>query len=128
MLAINVADRTGAALIATAVAVWLGAGVACVDGSLRAGGSGGSGGAGGVGPAVCDVPPPVPYSGAAVIPSEDPVARGPYAWKNAVIKGGGFVTGPPREDFELATEGSTAGMGCGLSCDGNKSQHKGNNR
>ena len=41
----------------------------------------------------CKVPPPVPYAGDAVIPSQDTAAPGPYLWKNVVIKGGGFVTG-----------------------------------
>jgi photosystem II stability/assembly factor-like uncharacterized protein len=35
----------------------------------------------------------VPYSGIAVIPSEDTSPPGPYLWKNVVIKGGGFVSG-----------------------------------
>ena len=41
----------------------------------------------------CSVPTPVPYSGIAVIPSQDVATPGPYAWKNVVIKGGGFVSG-----------------------------------
>jgi len=63
-----------------AVAAWLGSGVACVDSSHPSG-------------PTCAVPAPVPYSGDAVIPSTDTAAPGPYAWKNVVIKGGGFVTG-----------------------------------
>jgi hypothetical protein len=43
--------------------------------------------------ATCEVTPPVPYSGYAVIPSTDTAAPGPYLWKNVVIKGGGFVSG-----------------------------------
>ncbi len=92
MPAINDADRTGIAagagavvrVIAAAVAVWLGSGVACVDSTRSV--------ADASGPA-CEVPAPVPYSGTAVIPSEDTATPGPYAWKNVVIKGGGFVTG-----------------------------------
>ncbi|HJX66998.1 MAG TPA: hypothetical protein VJ860_23965, partial [Polyangia bacterium] len=41
----------------------------------------------------CNVPTPVPYSGIAVIPSQDAATPGPYLWKNVVIKGGGFVSG-----------------------------------
>ena len=44
-------------------------------------------------PATCQGTPPVAYSGDAGIPSEDPAPAGPYAWKNVVIKGGGFVSG-----------------------------------
>jgi len=43
--------------------------------------------------ATCEFSPPVPYSGIAVIPSVDTTTPGPYAWKNVVIKGGGFVSG-----------------------------------
>jgi hypothetical protein len=42
--------------------------------------------------AVCELPP-VPYSGDAGIPFKDTTTPGPYAWKNVVIKGGGFVSG-----------------------------------
>jgi hypothetical protein len=63
-----------------AVAAWLGSGVACVDSTPFNG-------------PTCEVPPPVPYSGSAVIPSTDTAAPGPYLWKNVVIKGGGFVSG-----------------------------------
>ena len=95
MLAIDVSNRTHAALIVTAVAVWLGSGLACVDTkrSQAPGGQRGVGGQGGVRPVTCEVSPPVPYSGAAVIPSEDTAAPGPYVWKNVAIKGGGFVSG-----------------------------------
>jgi hypothetical protein len=41
----------------------------------------------------CLVTPPAAYTGAATIPTADTAAPGPYLWKNAVIKGGGFVTG-----------------------------------
>jgi hypothetical protein len=41
----------------------------------------------------CEVMPPVPFAGSAVIPTEDPAVSGPYVWKNVVIKGGGFVSG-----------------------------------
>src|SRR3954447_11505862 len=44
-------------------------------------------------PATCPGTPPIAYSGDAGIPSEDPAPAGPYAWKNVVIKGGGFVSG-----------------------------------
>ena len=92
MLDINVADRTGAAVIAAAVLAWLGSSVACVD-STHSADTSPSDGPGAVGPATCEAPAPVPYSGNAIIPSEDTAAPGPYLWKNVVIKGGGFVTG-----------------------------------
>jgi hypothetical protein len=63
-----------------AVAAWLGSGVACVDSTPFNG-------------PTCEVTPPVPYSGGAVIPSTDTSTPGPYLWKNVVIKGGGFVSG-----------------------------------
>jgi hypothetical protein len=81
--------------IAAAIAVWLG-NSACVDtthstdaaqtpsvadASVAAA------------PVTCALPPPVPYSGDAGIPTEDTTAPGPYQWKNVVIKGGGFVSG-----------------------------------
>lgn len=47
----------------------------------------------GASPALCELLPPAPYTGGAVIPSADPSAPGPYAWKNVVIEGGGFVSG-----------------------------------
>jgi hypothetical protein len=84
-----------------AVAAWLASGVACVDASQSTDAS-----------QAADVPqtpfvwdgpdaavatacqlPPVPYSGDAGIPFEDTTTPGPYAWKNVVIKGGGFVSG-----------------------------------
>ncbi len=43
--------------------------------------------------ATCEVAAPAPYSGAATIPSGDTSTPGPYAWRNAAIKGGGFVSG-----------------------------------
>ncbi|MGD0040699.1 MAG: hypothetical protein ABSE84_09855, partial [Isosphaeraceae bacterium] len=43
--------------------------------------------------ATCELAPPVPYSGDAGIPVEDTTTPGPYAWKNVVIEGGGFVSG-----------------------------------
>ena len=48
---------------------------------------------GAVEPAICPGTAPVAYSGDAGIPSADPAPAGPYAWKNVVIKGGGFVSG-----------------------------------
>jgi hypothetical protein len=44
-------------------------------------------------PVTCEPVAPAPFAGVAVIPSEDTTTPGPYAWKNVVIKGGGFVTG-----------------------------------
>ena len=82
-------------LFAAAVAAWLGgSAAACVDtGPRRQPGSGPGGGP----PPTCEAQPPVPYAGGAVIPSEDTPIPGqetpPYTWKNAVIKGGGFVSG-----------------------------------
>ena len=111
MLAVNVADRTGVTAgarargwaISAAVALWLGSGVACVDTGNSADASttsldapqtsGGSGGAGAVARGTCELPAPAAYSGDAGIPFEDTTTPGPYAWKNVVIKGGGFVSG-----------------------------------
>jgi hypothetical protein len=42
---------------------------------------------------ICQVTPPAAYTGDATIPTADSATPGPYLWKNAVIKGGGFVTG-----------------------------------
>ncbi len=79
--------------MSAAVVVWLG-GVACVDTTKRSSMPGGQGGAGGaLGAATCEVRPPPPYSGDAVIPADDTALPGPYLWKNVVIKGGGFVSG-----------------------------------
>jgi hypothetical protein len=69
--------RLGTALVAVGVGVWLGA-LACVDTAHHA---------------ICQVTPPVAYTGEATIPAGDTAPAGPYAWKNVVIKGGGFVTG-----------------------------------
>ncbi len=44
-------------------------------------------------PVTCEARAPVPYSGPAVIPSQDTATPGPYTWNNVVIKGGGFVSG-----------------------------------
>ncbi len=89
--------------IAVAVAVGLGSGVACVDTGDSADASqtsfdapqasGGSGGGGAGAPGTCELPAPAEYSGDAGIPFEDTTTPGPYAWKNVVIKGGGFVSG-----------------------------------
>jgi hypothetical protein len=65
---------------------------ACVD-SSRTTASEGDAAASSPGIATCEVPSPVPYSGAASIPSQDTSAPGPYLWKNVVISGGGFVSG-----------------------------------
>ncbi len=75
-----------------AVAAWLGICVACVD-TGRSAPADASAGPGPVQPVTCAPAPPVAYSGNAVIPSGDTAMAGPYAWKNAVIKGGGFVSG-----------------------------------
>jgi hypothetical protein len=113
MLAVNVADRTGAVAvarvggwaIAVAVAAWLGSGVACVDSghadaSQTSVDASVSDAPGAAVPGTCEITPPVPYSGDASIPtgdatapSGDAAAPGPYLWKNVVIKGGGFVSG-----------------------------------
>jgi hypothetical protein len=69
--------RTGLATVAAC----LGGSAACVDSAPRPQ------------PAACEVVPPVPYTGPAVIPSGDTTTPGPYLWKNVVIKGGGFVSG-----------------------------------
>jgi hypothetical protein len=104
MLTSNAADRTGIAAgarsggwaIATAVAAWLGSGLACVDTGRSTDASQPSSvsdGAVAVAPWTCELPAPVEYSGDAGIPFEDTTVPGPYAWKNVVIKGGGFVSG-----------------------------------
>ena len=101
MLGINFADRTsamggtraGGRAVAVALAAWLGSGVACVDtGHSDAAQTDGGPDAAAVAP-TCESAPPVPYSGDAGIPFEDTPTPGPYAWKNVVIKGGGFVSG-----------------------------------
>jgi hypothetical protein len=78
---------------AAAVALWLGSGGACVDskGATDASTSNVSDGA--VAAATCELPTTVPVAIDAGIPSEDQAISGPYAWKNVVIKGGGFVSG-----------------------------------
>jgi len=80
-------------LIAAGVAAWLGgSAAACVDTGPRPGT--GPGGGGGGPPPTCEALPPVPYTGAATIPTAETTSMaGPYTWKNAVIKGGGFVSG-----------------------------------
>ena len=75
------------------VGVWLGSVLACVDTGHRSQATDGSTGPGAVQPATCQGTSPVAYSGDAGIPSEDPAPAGPYAWKNVVIEGGGFVSG-----------------------------------
>jgi hypothetical protein len=104
MFAINVSDRTGKAAgvraggwaIAPAVVAWLASGVACVDTGHSTDASqpsSASDGPGAVVPGTCELPAPAEYSGDAGIPFEDTTTPGPYAWKNVVIKGGGFVSG-----------------------------------
>jgi len=104
MFAINLSDRTGTAAgarrgswtIAAAVAAWLGSSVACVDATNAtdaARPSSASDGPVATTAATCELAPPVPYSGDAGIPVEDTTTPGPYAWKNVVIEGGGFVSG-----------------------------------
>ena len=109
MLAVNVAYRTGIAAgaraggraIAVAVAAWLASGVACVDASRSTDASQAAevpqtpfvwDGPDAAVATTCQLPP-VSYSGDAGIPFEDTTTPGPYAWKNVVIKGGGFVSG-----------------------------------
>jgi hypothetical protein len=73
--------------LAPAVAIWLGGSLACVDtGAKKLPPMGGPG-------PTCTVPPPVAFTGSASIPTQDTAPAGPYAWKDVVIKGGGFVTG-----------------------------------
>jgi len=76
---------------AVALTLSLGGGVACVD-TGRAAPSDASA-PDPVQPITCAAAPPVGYPGSAVIPSGDTATAGPYAWKNAAIKGGGFVSG-----------------------------------
>jgi hypothetical protein len=63
------------------LAVCAGAAVACVDTKRHMQGP------------TCQATPPAAYTGTATIPTADTAAPGPYTWKSAVIKGGGFVTG-----------------------------------
>ena len=86
-------DRMGKTLVVASVGVWLGGVLACVDTGHRAQATDGSTGPGAVQPAACQGTPPAPYAGDAGIPSADPAPAGPYAWKNVVIEGGGFVSG-----------------------------------
>jgi hypothetical protein len=97
---VTAVDRDGHASLASspvravwiAVAAWLGSCLACVD-TTRPDKSDASAGPDAVQPATCTATPAAPYSGSAVIPSEDATVAGPYVWKNVVIKGGGFVSG-----------------------------------
>jgi hypothetical protein len=77
------------ALVSASVGVWLGAGAACVDSSHHASADA----AVGVEPVTCQGTPPVAATNDAGIPSSTPSPTGAYAWKNVVIKGGGFVSG-----------------------------------
>ena len=76
--------------LAAAVVAWVGGSVACVDTSRSDAAQMPDGSAV---LATCEAPVPVPYSIDAGIPSEETASPGPYAWKNVVIKGGGFVSG-----------------------------------
>jgi hypothetical protein len=76
------------ALVSASVGVWLGGVVACVDTSRHA-----SPDAGGIQPVTCPGTPPVAATTDAGIPPATPAPSGPYAWKNVIIKGGGFVSG-----------------------------------
>ncbi len=75
--------------VAAALATAVGGASACVDGGGRRPTATTPGG---VQPATCDATPRVSYSGNASIPSAETPLAGPYAWKNVVIEGGGFVT------------------------------------
>jgi hypothetical protein len=79
-------------LVAAGVGIWLGAGTACVDTSHHASGDGGLP-PGAVQPVTCLGTPPVAATTDGGIPAATPAPTGPYAWKNVVIKGGGFVSG-----------------------------------
>ena len=85
-------ERRGKALVLASVGVWIAGAVACVDTTRHASPDGGVG-PGGVQPATCQGTPPLASAGDAAIPSADPAPAGPYAWKNVVIRGGGFVSG-----------------------------------
>ncbi len=87
-------EWVGRARVVAWVGVWLASVAACVDTGHRGQTTDGSTFApDAVQPATCQGTPPVAYPGDAGIPSEDPAPAGPYAWKNVVIKGGGFVSG-----------------------------------
>jgi hypothetical protein len=86
-------DGMGKALVVASVGVWMGGAVACVDTTRHASPDGAVGLDGGVQPATCQGTPPVASAGDAGIPSGAPTSPGPYAWKNVVINGGGFVSG-----------------------------------
>jgi hypothetical protein len=90
-------DRDGHArpsfsTVTVVAAAWLGCCVACVD-TGRSEAPDASAAPDAAQPATCAPTPAAPYSGNAVIPTEDPAVGGPYVWKNVVIRGGGFVSG-----------------------------------
>jgi hypothetical protein len=78
-------------LVAAGASFWVAAGIACVDTTHHAAGDGGV--PVGVQPLTCPGAPPVAATTDAGIPTATPAPTGPYAWKNVVIKGGGFVSG-----------------------------------
>lgn len=92
--AFEIGNRRGRTIrTALALAACVSGAAACVDGEPRTkpmGNMMGAGGKGGTG--TCQAMP-VPFTGNAPIPSQQPPSDGPYLWRNAVIKGGGFVSG-----------------------------------
>jgi hypothetical protein len=88
-----VGRRTVTVLLAASAGVALGGAAGCVDTGHRAQATDGAAGPDAIQPATCQGTPPVAYGGDGGIPSANPPSDGPYAWKNVVIKGGGFVSG-----------------------------------
>ena len=84
-------ERRGV-VVSAFLALWLVSGGACVDTKHAADASTASV-LDAAGVATCELATPVasPIDGG--IPTEDMAPSGPYAWKNVVIKGGGFVSG-----------------------------------
>jgi hypothetical protein len=75
-------------VVAASAGVSMGAG-ACVDTTRHISPDA----AVGLQPVTCQGTPPVVAATDAGIPTATPAPAGPYAWKNVVIKGGGFVSG-----------------------------------
>jgi hypothetical protein len=80
MPAVNVVDRFGAVLVVAGLGASLCGSAACVDTGHKTTGQ------------TCQVAPPTASSDAVIL-SASAAPAGPYAWKNVVIKGGGFVSG-----------------------------------
>ncbi|HVZ85916.1 MAG TPA: carbohydrate-binding protein [Polyangia bacterium] len=85
--------RIGSALIVAGGALWLCGPAACVDSQKHVVAVDAGTIPDGLAPLTCQGAAPGAYAGDAGIPAGDTAAPGAYAWKNVVIKGGGFVSG-----------------------------------